>query len=107
MVNAAIAVARGQSLAGNQENFLRVRRLPANAFFRSPAAFRDAPPARSAVSTPCAVDEPLHQPSPCRIRRGTRRVEDLQRPTTDVLDVFLGIAALIFVLVVWRLLLRK
>jgi hypothetical protein len=36
MVNAAVAVARRESLAGHQENFLRVRRLPANAFFRSP-----------------------------------------------------------------------
>jgi hypothetical protein len=79
MVNAAVAVARRESLAGNQENFLRVRRLPANAFFRSPAAFRDSPPARSAVSTPCAVDEPLHQPSPGRTRRGTHRMEEMHR----------------------------
>ena len=41
--------------------------------------FETRRPARSAVSTPCAVDEPLHQPSPGRTRRGTRRVEEMHR----------------------------
>jgi hypothetical protein len=46
MVNAAVAVARRESLADPQENFVRVCRLPANAFFRSPGGVsrRAAPP---------------------------------------------------------------
>jgi hypothetical protein len=75
MVNTAVAVARRESLAGNQENFLRAPPFPGN----SPAAFRDAPPSRSAVSTPFAVDEPLHQPSPGRTRRDTHRMEEMHR----------------------------
>jgi hypothetical protein len=77
MVNAAVAVARRESLAGNQENFLRVHRLAGKRIFQiSRQRFETRRPARSAVSTPCAVDEPLHQPSPGRTWRG---VEDLPR----------------------------
>jgi hypothetical protein len=43
MVNAAVAVARRESLAGDQKNFLRVRRLPANAFFGSPGGVSRRP----------------------------------------------------------------
>jgi hypothetical protein len=48
MANAAVAQRGGEIWQANLGNFLRVRRLSANAFFRSPAAFRDAPSARSA-----------------------------------------------------------